>query len=182
MTGGDETPAATAAPGAGGSDRGLVTVRVLGVPMDVYLRSSEHGDELMREFAYIAAGAADPVAGTDDADEAGDAGLPVRLTTLVEELRARFAGFTVGPTSALAEAAARGDAAIDVEYVVPPSVVPGASELGELLDEADEFCRAGDLLTLASPPETVAFRRWFLGEFVRQGSGLPPTAWADWKP
>jgi hypothetical protein len=149
----------------------LVTVSVVGVPMDVYLAASEHGDELMREFALIAAGTA--------RDEAA---VPVRLTALVEELRARFSGFTLRPESELAQAAARGDATIDVSYTIPPEAAQAAAELGTLLDEADEFCRAGDLLTLATPPQAVAFRRWFLEEFVRQSAGLAPIAWADWKP
>ncbi len=167
-----------------GPGHDLVRIRVVGVPTAVYLRASEHGDELMREFAYIAAGAADRAVGSaaDGADAEAEAEVPARLTGLVEELRARFSGFTLGPTSELAAAASRGDETVDVTYVVPPSVGPGAAELGRLLDEADEFCRAGDLLTLASPPEAVAFRRWFLGEFVRQAGGLPPTPWADWKP
>jgi hypothetical protein len=154
-----------------GAAGGLVTVRVLGVPMPVYLRASEHGDELMREFALIAA----------SADEGEDVGVPVRLLALVAELRAQFSGFTLRPESELAEAAARGDATIDVEYLLPPQAGPAVTHLGELLDEADDFCRAGDLLTLATPPEAVAFRRWFLEEFVRQADGLPPIPWSDWK-
>lgn len=55
----------------------------------------------------------------------------------------------------------------------------GAARLESLLDEADEFCRAGDLLTLAATGEGVAFRRWFLHEFVRQIDGRPPRAWSS---
>jgi len=162
-----------AADGAGDGS-GLVTIRIVGVPLSVYLQSSEHGDELMREFALIAAGTGD--------DGGEEPAVPVRLTALVEEMRARFSGFTFRPQSELAAAAARGDAAVDVVYTVPPAVAPAAAELVVLLDEADEFCRSGDLLTLATPPESLAFRRWFLGEFVRQAGGAPPTPWADWKP
>ena len=50
-------------------------------------------------------------------------------------------------------------------------------ELRSTLAEADEFCRRGELLTLATPPEYVAFREWFLGEIVRQLEGKPPTPW-----
>ncbi len=150
----------------------LVTIRVVGLPMAVYLRTSEHGDELMREFALVAA----------SSRERDRAAVPVRLTALVEELRARFSGFTLGPESHLAQAAERGDATVDVDYSVPADVAQAVAELDALLDEADEFCRTGDLLTLASPPEAVAFRRWFLGEFVRQAAGDPPTPWSDWKP
>ena len=155
---------------------GVVTVRMEGVPMTVYLQASEHGDELMREFALMAA----TPGGGDGAD--GAAAVPVRLTGLVEELRSRFSRFTLGPESALAQAAVRGDTTIDVVYTIPPDVAGAAIHLGNLLDEADEFCLAGNLLTLATPPEAVAFRRWFLGEFARQVDGHPPTPWSEWKP
>jgi hypothetical protein len=54
--------------------------------------------------------------------------------------------------------------------------------LCDLLDEADEFCRAGDrLLTLAAEPELVAFRHWYLGEFWKQVEGAEPVSWPDFQ-
>ena len=48
-----------------------------------------------------------------------------------------------------------------------------------MLDEADESCTRGDhLLTLATPEE-LRFRCWFIGEFVAQINGAPPTPWPD---
>jgi hypothetical protein len=32
---------------------------------------------------------------------------------------------------------------------------------------------------LATPPELVRYRQWYLGEFVRQLDGRPATSWAD---
>ena len=149
----------------------LVTVRIVGMPVPVYLRASEHGDELMREFALIAAAGA----------EGGrDVGVPARLTAVVEEMRGRFSGFTLQPEAELAEAAARGADTLDLLYRLPPDAIQATIDLGALLDEADEFCRAGDLLTLATPPEALAFRRWFLDEFRRQAAGEAPLAWSDW--
>ena len=150
---------------------GLVVLRIVGLPVPVHLRASEHGDELMREFALIAAGSA---------DGAGNTGVPARLTALVDELRGRFAGFTLQPETELAEAAALGADSIDLEYRLPPEAIQAAADLGAMLDEADDFCRRGDLLTLATPPEPLAYRRWFLGEFARQVAGEAPVAWADW--
>jgi hypothetical protein len=50
-----------------------------------------------------------------------------------------------------------------------------------MLDEVDEFCRQGKhLLTLATPPELVAYRRWYLGEFIAQLAGRPATPWPDY--
>ena len=149
---------------AGRSDIPLIRVRLVGLPVDVYQRASEHNDELLREFALIQGDRTDHV--------------PARLVRLVEELRARFGAFTRGPTAEIQEASARGDAAIDLHYEVPAEAAEAAARLGTLLAEADEFCRSGDLLTLAAPPEAVAFRTWFLGEFVRQIDGLSPRPWA----
>ncbi len=143
----------------------LVPVRLLGLPLDVYRRSSEHTDELLREFALI---------GEDDSDH-----VPARLLALIDELNARFSAFTREQTVAMQEAAARGDKEIDVLYEVPPEASDGVVRLAALLDEADEFCRAGELLTLATLPEGIAFRRWFLEEFLFQIDGRPPRPWSE---
>lgn len=141
-----------------------MAVRLLGMPLDVMQRSSEHSDELLREFALI--------------HEEGSDHVPARLLALIEELRGRFGSFAEGPRQAMEDAVARGDATIDVHYQVPPEVAAAARRLGILLDEADEFCRSGDLLTLATPPDGVAFRRWYLEEFEFQIAGRPPRPWS----
>lgn len=142
----------------------LFPVDILGLPLDVYQRASEHNDELLREFALIR---------EDDSDH-----VPTRLLALIEELHGRFGAFTEGPTSALQGALVRGDREIDLHYEVPAEAADAAMRLGALLDEADEFCRSGDLLTLATLPEALGFRRWFLDEFVSQIAGRPPRSWA----
>ena len=50
--------------------------------------------------------------------------------------------------------------------------------LGAIFDEADDYCRAGEhLLSLATPPEALAFRKWFINEFVAQIGGSAPVPW-----
>lgn len=141
----------------------LFTVRLVGLPLDIYQRASEHSDELLREFALIR--------------EDGSEHVPARLLRLVEELNIRFAAFTEGPRTALQAGVARGDQQIDLHYEVPGEASEAAVRLGTLLDEADDYCRSGDLLTLATGPEAVRFRRWFLDEFVAQIDGRPPRPW-----
>lgn len=143
---------------------GLLPVQILGLPLDVYQRASEHNDELLREFALIR---------EDDSDQ-----VPARLLALVDELQARFGAFTEGPASRLQDAVARGDETIDLLYEVPAEAADAAIRLGTLLEEADDFCRSGELLTLATVPEGLAFRRWFLGEFVSQIAGRQPRPWS----
>lgn len=143
----------------------LVEVVLRELPIEVHRRTSEHSDELQREFALLLA--------------SSDAGLdvPARLLQLVEELGARYRGFTAGTQDELIDALDRGDVSIDLVYRVPRDVREATIHLGGLLDEADDYCRAGELLTLATPPEAVRYRRWFLSEFVRQIDGEPPTPW-----
>ena len=143
----------------------LVTVCILGMPLDVMQRSAEHSDELLREFALIR--------------EEGSDHVPARLLALIDELQGRFGSFSEGPRQAMQDAMDRGDETIDLSYDVPPAVAAAARQLGDLLDEADEFCRAGDLLTLATQPEAVVFRHWYLEEFQRQVDGEPPRPWSS---
>ncbi len=153
----------------------LVEVRIVGLPLAVYQHSSEHHDELRREFALIATG-------EDSATEAAaTTSVPTRLLTLIDALQARFGTFAAQPTETLQRALERGDEQVDVAYRVPPEVKEAAWELDALLDEADEFCRQGEhLLTLATPAPVAAFRRWFLSEFPAQIDGAAPTSWGDW--
>lgn len=143
-----------------------VTVKIVNLPLVVLQRSREYHDALMREFALI----------TLD-DEHGSA-VPKRLLDLTDEVRARFQAFTTRTTEEIDAALERGDIAIDVEFELPAAAADAAERLAELLDEADDFCRAGDLLTLATAPDVRAFREWYLGEFIRQCRGEPPRAWA----
>ena len=145
---------------AGGPPPGLRPVAILGLPLDVYQRASEHNDELLREFALIRG---------DDSSE---------VPSLIEELQGRFGTCTEGPARALRAALVRGDKEIDLHDDVPSGVADAAAGLGALLDEADDFCRSGNLLTLAARPESLAFRRWYLGEFVSQIAGRPPRCWS----
>ena len=163
---GDDAPAPAAGPDAYPPD--LLEVAIVGLPIELQRRVAEHHDELMREFALILA-------------RRPDHRVPARLLELVAELNARFGAFTAGTQSELAAADRRGDETVDLVYRVPPEVSLAAVRLGRLLDEADDYCRAGDLLTLATPAELLDFRRWFLEEFVRQSSGGPARPWNEWR-
>lgn len=148
----------------------LVEIRILAMPLNLYRRASQHQDELRREFALISA--REPEAGHT---------LPVRLLRLVEELNERFGAFTAPVQAELAEAMERGDESVDLVYRLPAEVGPACIHFGALLDEADAYCREGDtLLTLATPPDAQALRRWFLGQFPAQIAGAAPTPWPDY--
>jgi hypothetical protein len=154
-----------------GPDTGLVEVRLLDFPLDVYERAREHNEELRREFALLALRCD---------EESGRHELPRRLTLLIEQLSADYAEVTSDANAQRDAAIERGQTRIDLRYTVPVSAARAVRTLDALLDEADEFCRAGEhLLTLATPPEAVRFRRWYLDEFVGQlETGRAPIPWS----
>ena len=148
----------------------LVDISLLGIPLAIQGEASEHFDELMREFSDLVA-----------TDTAAHRKVPGRLLALQEALQARFAAFTQVQEAELADAIARGDDALDLHYRVPATAADGARELAAMLDEADEFCSEGAyFLTLRTPPRPLAYRQWFLAQFIDQAAGIPPVSWPDW--
>lgn len=144
-------------------DSELVEIRIIGFPVDLYRVTAEHHDALMREFALLAEGGGDHA--------------PARLVALGEEVSARYSGFTTDASSDIAAAVERGDEQIDLVYHLPRNVGEASQRLMDLLDEADEYCRREQLLTLATPPDARAFRAWFLREFIVQSAGGEATPW-----
>jgi len=146
----------------------FVEVRLLGLPLLVWRRTQEHVDGLLREFALIAQ------------DGEARAATPKRLLDLVKEVNATYGGFSAEPRQAMEAALDRDESEIDLTYRLPPAAGDAAQRLGDMLDEADDYCRRGDhLLSLATPPEELRFRKWFIGEFVAQIGGAPPTPWPE---
>jgi hypothetical protein len=152
----------------------LREVRLLGVPIAVHAAAQEHGAELMREMYLIA----------QQLHAVGDGGvaehLPVRLVQLVEALTGEYSGWTATQDRELETAVANGVTSIDLVYQIPAGAGAAAEQLGGMLDESDEYCRAGrHLLTRATPPELVRYRQWYLGEFVSHLDGHRATPWAE---
>ena len=143
-----------------------VEVRLLGVPVDLWRRAAQHQEGIEREFAILRASAPDD-------------SVPHRLQALVDQLEGRFADFGEHNRRLLQDAADRGDDSIDLVYRLPAEAGEAAARLDAMLDEVEAYCREGDLLTLATPEPLVEFRRWLLGEFVRQVGGAPPLSWDE---
>jgi hypothetical protein len=157
-------------PGPTGDGDGdeLVAVHILGLPLDVLRRARQHQDSLEREFRLI--GLAQPEDRTH---------VTARLLRLVGDLTEQFAATGREWREQIEAAQARGERAIDLVAWVPPAAAAASRRLAALLEEADDFCRRGDLLTVATPPESVDLRRWYLGEFVAQIGGAAPTPWSE---
>lgn len=147
------------------TDHATVTVRLLGLPVRLHQDGVAHVEAIRREFDILHA--------ADEEDS-----VPRRLARLMGELRGRYGGLD-GEVALDLDGAI--DAALDVTDVaveVPHEATELIARFAALLDEVDEYCRAGEhLLTLAAPPESVAYRRWFFGEFVAQLAGRAPVPW-----
>ena len=138
-------------------------------PVALFLEARRHNEALMREFTFIVEAEAVP---TD---------VPLRLLALARQLRDRFYGLNVTLEAQVDAAVANGDAAIELQVRVASFGREGALTLGALFDEADAFCRNGDLLTLAESDDVHDFRTWYVEEVVRQLDGGPPIPWPDWR-
>jgi hypothetical protein len=149
----------------------VVQVHLLQLPVPLWVQTQQVTDELLREFALASAQA--------DDDEHH---LPGRLTRLIETLTARFEGVSTAQEQQLYAAAAAGqDVVDDLVFTVPAAAAPASQQLGDMLDEADDYCREGQhLLTLAAPDDVVRFRRWYLWSFRSQIEGAAPVAWPDY--
>ena len=147
----------------------LRTIRMLGLPVPLWAETKQHVDELLREFELMLAGRATDHDGDDT---------PARLVTLANTLQAQYGGSEERDAELFAALEA-GRETVDLEIELPVEAAEGAKALDAMLDEVDAYCRRGEhLLTLASAPEMVAFRQWYLREVVAQLQGAPPTPWA----
>jgi hypothetical protein len=146
----------------------LGRVAFVGCPVRLLDQARQHAEALLREFAFI-------VNSGGDTTE-----LPKRLLHTVERVQKRAAGLNASAERAIEEAIERGDEEIDFEVVMPRLLGRGAPQFGELLDEVDDYCRAGHLLTLETPTQVRAFQRWYLSEMAQQLDGAPPTPWREW--
>jgi hypothetical protein len=158
--GGAGEPAAVAASGAR-------LVRFLGVPVADYLALQEHNDALFRELQLIRIRMR-----TQGAESVS---APPRLVSLVDRLLAQFRIQRDTQRDEVARAQARGAETVDIDAMVPPAVVPAARGYVDLLEEADEFCRSGELLVPPPSERVRSLRRWFVEQMATQLlDGAPP--------
>ena len=144
------------------------TVKLLGVPVDLYFDASRHMGEIVREFALISFG-----------DRSGvNERVPARLVELVDDLRGPRRADTDAIRVQFEDGARAGHATIDIEIPADETAAEITERITELLDAADEFCRSGDLLTLPSSPQIVDWRHWWRDQVVNQvREGLDPVPW-----
>ncbi|SNQ49306.1 Serine phosphatase RsbU, regulator of sigma subunit [Frankia canadensis] len=133
-------------------------VRLGDVPTDLLLAAKNHVDGLVREFALVAAGAAAGVA----------TAVPERLAELLTTVTSKFTGPRQAIKRQALAAAAAGRPRTPLELVLPASAATDAEQYLAALEEIETYARAARLLTVESPPQHVAFRRWYIGALIEQ--------------
>lgn len=144
----------------------MVTIRLIDFPIGLANRAGRHYEAIQREFALI-----------HFSDDATKASVPARLLEVAERTRAALASGEIIDRDQVATSIEQGVGSITVDLRMPRVAGEAMAALVDLLVEADDFCREGDLITVAMPEDCRQFREWFLGEFVRQIDGEPPTPW-----
>jgi anti-sigma regulatory factor (Ser/Thr protein kinase) len=148
---------------------GTRPVRFPGVPVETYLDLQAHNDALFRELELISIEL-----------EAGSARPAAPLAELVDQLYRRFRGQRDSYRDVVAAAKARGQPTVDLQTSAPPAAAVAAQSYLDLLERADELCRAGLLLTPEPPPAVRQLRRWFVEQMVAQlrdrAAPTPPPA------
>jgi hypothetical protein len=145
-------------------------MRLLDVPLALRERSRQHGADLLREMELISLGRA---AGMTQHE------LPQRLMELSAELERVYGPYVGANTDDLDAALDRGDETMaEVVYRLPRGSLELVKHVDDILQEVDDYLRAGqELLTLAPPADVVAYREWVSREMQRQAAGEAPTPW-----
>lgn len=147
---------------------GWVMVRLAACPVDLSLQQDRHLDELVRELQLLSVDQDNP-----------------ESAALAQEIR----GLLVSPTAArltgrrAAERARdEGKDVVDIDMAMPREFSDLVEQLHVAVERADQLCRDGRLLTLASRPEIRELRAWMTHEVSTQArDGAAPTPWAEWR-
>jgi hypothetical protein len=146
----------------------LYEVRLLRVPVRLYAEGRRHHDDLLQELSVLAV-----------STEESEGQLPPHLAELVDVLGRRYGTPTDRPDAPIDEAVARGESSVDLTYRVPAHMLEAADRLENLLAQADELCRSGELLAMPRSETMLAFSGWYLDEFRRQIAGEAPRPWPE---
>ncbi|MDQ1682089.1 MAG: hypothetical protein QOH99_630, partial [Frankiaceae bacterium] len=126
------------------------------VPTDLLLNAKAHVDSVIRELVLSANGAASGLT----------AALPAHLADLINSVVTEFSDARQAIKRQALAAAERGDARTTLELSLPLEAADAGERYLKALAEADSYARASRLLTLASPAQHQAFRRWYVTSLV----------------
>jgi serine phosphatase RsbU (regulator of sigma subunit) len=151
--------------GADGSAEPRFPVVLGEVPTGLLIEAKAQMDNIVRELSLAGA--------------AGSRSSSAPLAPVIETVVHGFRDARSSIKHQALAAAARGDARTRLVLDLSASAADAAAAYLAALDEADEYSRAGRLLTLETQPDHRLFRRWYVQAVVQQIReqlrGLPPT-------
>ena len=141
----------------------LVTVQLLGMPVDLFAHLRRHFNELGRELRLLA---------ITDGDR-----YPLAQEFSETYLQVEYERRHVVGLEALDQAIAAGTPAIDLTYLAPPTAPATMASLERLLGQVYDELSGQVLLSVRPPDYVLDLEHWYLGEFRRQAAGEEPTRW-----
>lgn len=135
----------------------LGVVRLPDVPARVFLESQDHQQDLIRELQL--------------ADIGGSASNGVervsqRLARLIAGVLSDYQTVRSATRDQALAALARGEHVVTLDVPVVPGMHDALHRWLQLLEEADDLCRRGELLLLAPSPEVRRLRRWYVEQLT----------------
>jgi hypothetical protein len=141
----------------------LVTILLLGMPVELFFHLRRHFNELGRELRLLAISEPDRY--------------PLAVDFAETFLQVEYERRQVVGLDALDKAMAAGLPTIDLTYSAPPTAPATMGHLEELVGQVYDQLSEKVLLSVRPPDELIALQHWYLGEFQRQPAGDPPTRW-----
>lgn len=141
---------------------------LLDLPLRLWAQSQQHSDEVLREFALMLEG-----------ERSGQTELhvPRALLELADMFTQQFGPLLDQVTAAREEALLAGRDRMDSVVLMPPGTPALVERVRRVLDDVDEFCRSGDLLTLERSELSRRLFDWTCEQVIRQYEGGQPTPW-----
>jgi anti-sigma regulatory factor (Ser/Thr protein kinase) len=141
----------------------FVTVRLLGMPVDLSAHLRRHFNELGRELRLLA---------ITDGDH-----YPLAVEFSETYLEVEFERRQVTGLEELDRAISEGRPSVDLSYVAPPTAPATMARLCDLLMQVYDQLSGQVLLSVRPPEYVLDMERWYFGEFRRQADGEEPTRW-----
>ena len=141
----------------------LLSIHLLGMPVQLFATLRRHFYELGRELRLLAI--------TD-----GDA-YPLSVEFSETYLQVEYERRQAVGVEALDQAIADGRESVDLDYLVLPNAPQTMRRLSDLLAAVYEQLSGKVLLSVRPPDDVLDFEQWYFGEFTRQAAGEEPIRW-----
>lgn len=141
----------------------LLSIRLLGMPVDLFAHLRRHFNELGRELRLLA---------ITDGER-----YPLAVEFSETFLQVEYERRQVAGVEELDQAITDGLASVDLHYLVPPTAPETMERLSGLLLAVYDQLSGSVLLSVRPPDDVLDFEQWYLGEFSRQEAGEEPIRW-----